>query len=132
MGKINGNFEINQHEPHNLLIGDNEFETGLLKLAGGATAKDGYVVTRNADGNFEIASSVAAGTAFVLANIDDITNPSASAAATFPVRVCISGRVKRSLVSLGGTALTKAQADLLRASGIIAVDVTSIGNKDNE
>ena len=132
MGNITGNSQIINHRPDNLFIGDNEFASEVLSLAAATTAKDGYVLKRNSsNGKLELANDVD-GQCFVLATRDDLVNTSGSAAMDFYVRVCITGKVKKSGVTVAGTALTAAQADALRASGILALDVTNIGKQDNQ
>ena len=132
MGNITGNSQIINHGPDNLFIGDNEFASEILSLAAATTAKDGYVLKRNSsNGKLELANDVD-GQCFVLATRDDLINTSGSAAMDFYVRVCITGKVKKSGVTVAGTALTAAQADALRASGILALDVTNIGKQDNQ
>lgn len=131
MGKIAGNFESVQHETDDLFLGDNKFKTAVVSVAAGKTLKDGYVLSRNAtSGKLEEATSVDAGNAFILAARDDLSN-SGESAKDFNVRVLVWGKVKRSAVTLSGTALTDAQADALRASGILAFDVTNTGKADN-
>lgn len=132
MGNITGNSQIINHEPDDLFIGDNEFASEVLSLAAATTAKDGYILKRNSsNGKLELANDVD-GQCFVLATRDDLINTSGSAAMDFYVRVCITGKVKKSGVTVAGTALTAAQADALRASGILALDVTNIGKQDNQ
>ena len=132
MENITGNSQIINHGPDNLFIGDNEFASEILSLAAATTAKDGYVLKRNSsNGKLELANDVN-GQCFVLATRDDLINTSGSAAMDFYVRVCITGKVKKSGVTVAGTALTAAQADALRASGILALDVTNIGKQDNQ
>ena len=132
MGNITGNSQIINHGPDNLFIGDNEFASEVLSLAAATTAKDGYVLKRNSsNGKLELANDVD-GQCLVLATRDDLVNTSGSAAMDFYVRVCITGKVKKSGVTVAGTALTAAQADALRASGILALDVTNIGKQDNQ
>ena len=132
MGNITGNSQIINHGPDDLFIGDNEFASEVLSLAAATTAKDGYVLKRNSsNGKLELANDVD-GQCFVLATRDDLVNTSGSAAMDFYVRVCITGKVKKSSVTVAGTALTAAQADALRASGILALDVTNIGKQDNQ
>lgn len=132
MENITGNSQIINHGPDNLFIGDNEFASEILSLAAATTAKDGYVLKRNSsNGKLELANDVD-GQCFVLATRDDLVNTSGSAAMDFYVRVCITGKVKKSGVTVAGTALTAAQADALRASGILALDVTNIGKQDNQ
>ena len=132
MENITGNSQIINHGPDNLFIGDNEFASEVLSLAAATTAQDGYVLKRNSsNGKLELANDVD-GQCFVLATRDDLVNTSGSAAMDFYVRVCITGKVKKSGVTVAGTALTAAQADALRASGILALDVTNIGKQDNQ
>ncbi|WP_288757780.1 hypothetical protein [uncultured Treponema sp.] len=132
MGNITGNSQIINHGPDDLFIGDNEFASEVLSLAAATTAKDGYILKRNSsNGKLELANDVD-GQCFVLATRDDLVNTSGSAAMDFYVRVCITGKVKKSGVTVAGTALTAAQADALRASGILALDVTNIGKQDNQ
>ena len=132
MEKITGNSQIINHGPDDLFIGDNEFASEVLSLAAATTAKDGYILKRNSsNGKLELANDVD-GQCFVLATRDDLINTSGSAAMDFYVRVCITGKVKKSGVTVAGTALTAAQADALRASGILALDVTNIGKQDNQ
>ena len=132
MGNITGNSQIINHGPDDLFIGDNEFASEVLSLAAATTAKDGYILKRNSvNGKLELANDVD-GQRFVLATRDDLVNTSGSAAMDFYVRVCITGKVKKSGVTVAGTALTAAQADTLRASGILALDVTNIGKQDNQ
>lgn len=132
MGNITGNSQIINHGPDDLFIGDNEFASEVLSLAAATTAKDGYILKRNsANGKLELANDID-GQCFVLATRDDLVNTSGSAATDFYVRVCITGKVKKSGVTVAGTALTAAQADALRASGILALDVTNIGKQDNQ
>ena len=132
MGNITGNSQIINHGPDNLFIGDNEFASEVLSLAAATTAKDGYILKRNSsNGKLELANDVD-GQCFVLATRDDLVNTSGSDAMDFYVRVCITGKVKKSGVTVAGTALTAAQADALRASGILALDVTNIGKQDNQ
>ena len=132
MGNITGNSQIINHGPDDLFIGDNEFASEVLSLAATTTAKDGYILKRNSvNGKLELANDVD-GQRFVLATRDDLVNTSDSAAMDFYVRVCITGKVKKSGVTVAGTALTAVQADALRASGILALDVTNIGKQDNQ
>ena len=105
MENITGNSQIINHGPDNLFIGDNEFASEVLSLAAATTAKDGYVLKRNSsNGKLELANDVD-GQCFVLATRDDLVNTSGSAAMDFYVRVCITGKVKKSGVTVAGTAL---------------------------
>lgn len=130
MGNMTENAVFIEHGPDDLFIGNNEFASEVLSLAGGTTAKDGYLLTRNGtNGKLELAADVT-GQHFVLASRETLANPTDSAK-DFYVRVCIAGNVKKSGVTVAGAALTAKQADTLRASGIFVLDVTNIGKADN-
>lgn len=127
MGTINGIHEVRSIEPKTLLFGDNEFETGVLTVAAAASGEtinitDGTVLTRNSDGKYEVAADTD-GALFIL--VDRVEAP-ITEAGDYAVRVCISGRVNRNLVNLGGNALTDAQADALRNYNILALPVREV------
>lgn len=128
MGQIKGNYESEVHGLDNLLLGQNVFESAKLKLAAGASVADGGVVVRDTDGNFipATAANIATNAPAILVERDGVTNGGA-AASTYPVRVCIGGRVKLSLVKVGEDELTDAQCDNLRDYGIYAVDMVNAG-----
>lgn len=130
MENMKGNIEIINHEPDNLLLGDNEFASETLTLQNNEVVKDGYVLVRHTDGKLKIATDVD-GQAFIAVTRDDIENKTGGAK-DYYLRVCVAGKVKKSLVSVKGVPLTAAQADSLRQSGILALDVKSIGVKDNQ
>lgn len=125
MGTINGNYETKSIEPKTLLLGGNEFETGVLNVAAlGAMITDGTVLTRAASGKYVAADNPAAGDAlFIL--VDHSITP-ISATGDYPVRVCVKGDVNRNLVTIGGGDLSDAQVDLLRQNGIWARDVHEV------
>lgn len=129
MGTINGNYETKSIEPKTLLLGGNEFETGVLNVAAAGEGEtilisDGTLLTRAESGKYVVAEEPAAGDAlFVL--VDHVITP-ITAAGDYPVRVCVKGDVNRNLVTIGGDALTDAQVDLLRQNGIWARDVHEV------
>ena len=123
MGTIKGNYEERSIEPQTLLYGDNEFETGTLTVAAaaeGATLNigDGAVLVRGDDGNYTPAAAESDGALVVL--VDRVLTP-ITAAGTYAVRVCISGRVNRNLVTVAGTPVTDEQVNVLRDYGILAL-----------
>lgn len=124
MGTIKGNYEERSIEPQTLLYGDNEFETGTLTVAAPAEGKtlqplgDGAVLVRGSDGNYTPAASDSTGALVVL--VDRVLTP-ITAAGTYAVRVCISGRVNRNLLTVGGAAVTDSQVNVLRDYGILAL-----------
>lgn len=125
MGTIKGNYEEKSIEPQTLLYGDNEFETGTLTVAAPAEGKtlepiaDGALLIRGSDGNYTPATSAVSTEALVVL-VDRVITP-ITAAGTYPVRVCISGRVNRNLLSVAGQAVTDGQVNLLRNFGILAL-----------
>lgn len=126
MGTINGNKETIAHTQDQLLWGDNEFETGVLAIASGDSASDGTLLVRNDAGKFAVASAISA-PVFVL-----VDRGTYSTAGDYPVRVAISGKFNRKRLSLGGNALTAANADALRSYGILALSSKTYGSADNE
>lgn len=124
MGTIKGNYEEKSIEPQTLLYGDNEFETGTLTVAAAAEGDtinitDGAVLIRGSDGNYTPATSAVSTEALVVL-VDRVITP-ITAAGTYPVRVCISGRVNRNLLTVAGQAVTDGQVNLLRNFGILAL-----------
>ncbi len=123
MGTMKGNFEQRSIEPQTLLYGDNEFETGTLTVAAaaeGATISigDGAVLVRGDDGNYTPAAADSDGALVVL--VDRVITP-ITAAGTYAVRVCISGRVNRNLLTVAGQPVTDEQVNVLRDYGILAL-----------
>lgn len=128
MGTIKGNFEEKSIEPQTLLYGDNEFETGTLTVAApaeGATVSigDGAVLVRGSTGNYTPAAADSDGALVVL--VDRVITP-ITAAGTHAVRVCISGRVNRNLLTVGGQAVTDEQVNVLRDYGILALPTREV------
>ena len=125
MGTIKGNYEEASIEPQTLLYGNNEFETGTLTVAApekdGALEPigDGAVLVRGSDGNYTPATSAVSDEALVVL-VDRVDTP-ITAAGTYPVRVCISGKVNRNLLKVAGQAVTDSQVNLLRSFGILAL-----------
>lgn len=127
METINGIFEQKSIEPKTLLLGDNEFETGVLNVptpGEGETVNipNGTVLTRAESGKY-VAAEDTDGPLFVL--VDNVITP-ITAAGDYPVRVCISGSLNRNLVVLAGEPVTDAQVDALRQNNILALTVHEI------
>ena len=127
MATINGIFEQKSIEPKTLLLGDNEFETGVLNVptpGEGETVNipNGTVLTRAESGKY-VAAEDTDGPLFVL--FDNVITP-ITAAGDYPVRVCISGSLNRNLVFLAGEPVTDAQVDALRQNNILALTVHEI------
>ena len=128
MGTINGIYETKNIEPKTLLLGGNEFETGVLNVPAAGTGEtinipDGAVLTRDGTSGKYVVAEDTDGALFILA--DHIITP-ITEAGDYPVRVCIKGDVNRNLVTLGGANLTDAQVDALRQNGIFALTMHEI------
>lgn len=72
MGKINGNYESEDRGKVDLLLGDNEFESGVLTLANGGAVKEGALLKREADGKFGVISAISTTT------YEEVTAPTGS------------------------------------------------------
>jgi hypothetical protein len=137
-----------------LALGDNEFESGVINVSGGATIAKGTVLKRNADGKFApvVSTTPTPGTHGVPADGGgwateptdpvpgdlliavmpfDIKNEKA-AAADMGFRALVGGRVRADMLRIAGNPLTPAQFDALRDYGIIAVKVTNVSELDNQ
>lgn len=124
MGTIKGNAETREIDPAALLYGDNEFETGVLTVAAAASGEtinigDGAVLVRGSDGGYTPATEDTSSGAVVVL-VDRILSP-ITAAGSYPVRVCIAGRVNRNLLTVAGKSVTDDHVNLLRDFGILAL-----------
>lgn len=127
MGKITGNFESENRGQVDLLLGDNEFETGVLTLAASGSVKEGALLKRESNGNFGVVTDTSNQTPVAVYVGEDITNSSESSA-TYPTRAVISGRVAASRCHYStNTALSAADKDALRGHSIIALDAYESG-----
>lgn len=128
MGTINGIYETKNIEPKTLLLGGNEFETGVLNVPAAGVGEtinipDGAVLTRDGTSGKYVVAEDTDGALSIL--VDHIITP-ITKAGDYPVRVCIKGDVNRNLVTLGGANLTDAQVDALRQNGIFALTTHEI------
>ena len=128
MGTINGIYETKNIEPKTLLLGGNEFETGVLNVPAAGSGEtinipDGAVLTRDGTSGKYVVAEDTDGALFIL--VDHIITP-ITAAGDYAVRVCISGDVNRNLVTLNGAELTDAQVDDLRKNNILVRTVHEV------
>jgi hypothetical protein len=105
-------------------LGDNEFETGILKVPASGTVPLGAFLLRGADGKFEAVTNTGTQTP-VAVNPVEIKN-TAAAPAEIPFRAMIAGRVRFDLLSVNGGEITDAQADMIRRYGNIPKKLTDI------
>lgn len=129
MGTINGNYESKSIDASSLLLGGNEFETGVLNVPAAGEGEtinitDGTVLTRAESGKYEVAEDTDDGIAlFVL--VDHVITP-ITEDGDYPVRVCVKGDINRNMINVAGDELTDAQVDALRQNGIWARDVHEV------
>lgn len=127
MAIFEGNHQEAAHDYGELLMGNNQFETGVLALSAGERAESGTVLELDAEsGSYKVAAAdnplhLDAGALAVL-----VDNRAFEGAGSFAVRVCIAGKVARPLVRFGGNAPTDAQAAALRNYGILALPVAKV------
>jgi hypothetical protein len=125
-------------------LGGNNFETGIINVAAGATIKKGVVLKRagnkfapvvdtspitiTADVSNTPAQIPIPGTTIdtpVAVNPFDISNPG-NAAADMSIRAIVSGPVRADLLPIDGGGITDAQGDMLRDYGVIPVKVADL------
>lgn len=128
------NPKITNYGEGSILLGDNQFETGLVTLAASGKVTNGALLARNSDGKFEVVTATSGNdtqTPVAVYVGETITNTGANAA-DFSIRTLISGRVKAGALTVGETAATAAQLDMVRSYGIVPVKVTEVNKLDNQ
>jgi hypothetical protein len=126
--------EVHNVASKSLMLGNNEFEGGLLTIAAGGTIPAGAMLKRDAaTGKFTVVTTTTGDTAETPVALNPCEEKNAGQAdADIPFRALIWGKVRRDMASMNGTALTDAQCDMLRNYGIIAVKVHDISRTDNQ
>jgi hypothetical protein len=104
-------------------IGDNKFESGKITVAAGATIAAGTVLKRSGD-NFALITDLTKDIPVAVMPFDLKNDGAASATLSF--RALIFGDVRKDMLTINGVSITKAQADMLRNYGIIAVSTTNM------
>ncbi|MCQ2087875.1 MAG: hypothetical protein MJZ37_07465 [Bacilli bacterium] len=117
------NYEVIEHKSVRIGLGENEFRTGVLTVAGNTTVKAGTIV-QTVEGKF-VASAGGSNEVGMGVLVDDVIN-SGNSSADIPLRVLISGRVNSKALLVGSSAATAVQADSLRNWSIVAVPVTEM------
>lgn len=107
-----------------LLLGDNEFETGLLAVVpANGVIKAGTCLKRDGE-KFAVLKTPASEKIAAIVPFD-VENETGTAA-DIPFRALISGKVRADKVLIDGNAATAEQLDMLRACAIIPVKVTDV------
>lgn len=125
---MTGNYENRAHDNVILLVGDNEFETGLLTVPANTTIAAGTIVQKSS-GKFVLSEGGANEVSLAV-----VVTPEANSTGSgvdVPCRVAISGKVNKAMLKVGSSAATAAQTDLVRKFGLVPVKVTEVGAHDN-
>jgi hypothetical protein len=106
-----------------LLLGGNEYETGIVTIPASSTLARGALLLRK-NGKF-------APVADITKDIPVAVNPvelknTAAASADVPFRALVAGRVRFDMLYIGTEPITDAQSDMLRAYGILPRKVTDV------
>jgi hypothetical protein len=112
-----------------LMLGDNNFSSGKITLAAGATLVAGAVLKRGT-GNVEFATATSTDE-YAAVNPFEIKNET-GAAKVFGFRALMDGRVRKDMLRVGNAAATVADIDKLRKVGILPVKVTDLSHLDNQ
>lgn len=114
------NFEKSVYGKEGFFYGDNLSESGTLTAS--EAVEMGTILVRKSGRNWEPATAetfvAGAGIGIAIREVEAGTN--------VPTDIGISGRFNENWVKIGGAALTDAQRDLLRTSGILAINTNSI------
>lgn len=125
---MTGNYENRAHDNVILLVGDNEFETGILTVPANTTIAAGTIVQK-ASGKFVLSEGEATEVSLAVV-VTSETNATGSNV-DIPCRVAISGKVNKKALKISSAAATDAQADLVRKFGLVPVVVNEVGKHDN-
>lgn len=128
---MSDNLKIKNIDNTAFLLGNNEFESGVITLAAGAKVDLGDMLKRDSGtGKFSKVTDTSTEIPVALATCD-LTN-TGSASKDYAARVLIGGKVDASFVTVNSVAATKAQYDMVRSYGIIPVPTAEINMKDNQ
>lgn len=124
---MNGNYQNVAHDTKLVLVGYNEYETGLLTVPANTTIKSGTIVQK-VDGKFVLSEGAASEVSLAVV-VTEEANTTGSPK-DVACRVVISGQVNKKALLVGGVAATDAQADLIRKFGLIPIVVNEVGSHD--
>lgn len=113
-----------------VMLGDNNFQSGKISLAGGATLAAGTVLKRSGSDTITFAVATASDE-FAAVNPFDLDNPGTETK-VLGFRPILDGRVRQDMVKVNGAELTAADIDKLRKVGILPMKVTDLSQKDNQ
>jgi hypothetical protein len=113
-----------------LMLGDNNFQSGKITLAAGATLPAGAVLKRSGGDTITYAVATNADE-YAGVNPLEIKNDT-GAEKVFGFRALMDGRVRLDMVKVSDAELTATDIDKLRKIGILPIKVTDLSVKDNQ
>jgi len=123
---------VTNYDTGGVVIGNPEYEDGLLVFPGADTYAEGTILSRDANGNWVVCDPAESdGTEIPLGVLTIETV--ATAAGNVSVRVLTNGKVRADkLVYDSGAEVDVATIDALRDYGIVALEVDEQGVLDNQ
>jgi hypothetical protein len=137
-----------------VMLGDEQFESGVITILAGGIIKAGTVLKRNPDGKFApvvntdttpgTPGTPAAGGGWEVPPTDPIPGDVPTAVMPFDIangkdvdvdvgfRALVAGRVRADMLRINNNPLSAEQKDLLREVGILPVKVTDLSHLDNQ
>lgn len=125
------NLTTTNYDHSALSLGNNEFETNVITIPAGASVVEGDMLKRDAGTKkFVRVTDTSTETPVAISTIA-ATN-SGGAAADFPLRAIIGGKVSAGKIKVAGVAANAAQLDMIRSYGIIPAVITDVSKLDNQ
>ena len=125
---------ITNYDPSGIVIGNAEYEDGLLKFPGNDTYAAGTILARDpADDTWVVCDPTESDGTEIPKGILTIAETKTGGAGNVSVRVLIAGKVRLGkLLYDGGATVDEATCDALRDYGIIALPVGDTAVLDNQ
>lgn len=128
-----GEITITNFDTGGVVMGNNEYEDGLLKFAGADTFVEGTILARDPSDDTWVPCDPDESDGTEIPSAILTIETAALAAGNVSIRGMISGKVRLDkLVYDGGQDVDVATVDALRSYGILAVDVEETGVLDNQ
>jgi len=126
---MTGNYQNTEHNNVPFLLGCNEFKSAVVTIPQGKEIAEGEIL-QLVEG--KMVSSAGGADEKGLAIMVGTEKNDGSAPKDVACRVCISGRVNKNVLTIGGEKATDVQVDVLRNWSIVPVTVVPCGQADNK